>query len=95
MLEGKSRGIKNVGFGWENAVRAVLITEKVYPIKQNFRGFHVWKSFKISKPSVELHLKAGRTPFDVNFVYLKTGKRFRVVLKYRTDLYLKTGQNCT
>ncbi len=44
---------------------------------------------------VELYLKAGRTPFDVSSVYLKTGKRFRVVLKYRTDLYLKTGQNCT
>src|SRR5580704_3754502 len=38
---------------------------------------------------VELHLKAGRPPFDVNSVYLKIGKRFRVVLKYRTDLYLK------
>jgi hypothetical protein len=34
------------------------------------------------------HLKAGRTPFDVNFVYLKTGKRFRVALNNRTGLYL-------
>ena len=34
---------------------------------------------------VELHLKAGRTPFDGNSVYLKTGQRFRVALKYRTD----------
>ena len=41
---------------------------------------------------VELHLKAGRTPFDVNFVYVKTGKPFRAALKYRTELYLKTGQ---
>ena len=31
--------------------RGVLITAKVYPIKQNFRGSHAWKSFKISKPS--------------------------------------------
>jgi hypothetical protein len=46
-------------------------------------------------PPVELHLKGGRPPFDVNSVYLKTGKRFRVVLKYRTDLYLITGQICT
>jgi hypothetical protein len=35
---------------------------------------------------VELHLKAGRTLIDVNFVYLKTGKPFRAALKYRTDL---------
>jgi hypothetical protein len=44
---------------------------------------------------VELYLKAGRTPFDVNSVYLKTGKPFRAALKYRTDLYLITGQVCT
>jgi hypothetical protein len=37
---------------------------------------------------VELYLKAGRTPFDVKFVHLKTGKPFRAALKYRTDLYL-------
>jgi hypothetical protein len=35
--------------------------------------------------AVELHLKTGRTPFDVNSVYLKAGQRFRVALKYRTD----------
>jgi hypothetical protein len=44
---------------------------------------------------VELHLKTGRTPFDVNSVYLKTGKPFRAALKYWTDLYLITGQVCT
>jgi hypothetical protein len=37
--------------------------------------------------AVELHSKAGRTPFDVNSVYLKTGKRFPVVLD--------TGRICT
>src|SRR5580704_18742312 len=42
--------------------------------------------------TVELHLKTGRTPFDVNSVYLKTGQRFRVALKNRTGFYLKTGQ---
>jgi hypothetical protein len=29
------------------------------------------------REAVELHLKAGRAPFDVNSVYLKTGKRFQ------------------
>jgi hypothetical protein len=45
--------------------------------------------------AVELYLKAGRTPFDGTSVYLKTGKPFRAALKYRTDLYLMTGQVCT
>jgi hypothetical protein len=37
------------------------------------------------KTVVELHLNAGRSPFDVNSVYLKTGKPFRAALKSRTD----------
>jgi hypothetical protein len=40
---------------------------------------------RLTRTTVELYLKAGRTPFDVNSVYLKTGKRFRVALKYLTD----------
>jgi hypothetical protein len=51
--------------------------------------------FGFRDATVELYLKAGRTPFDVNSVYLKTGKPFRAALKYRTDLYLITGQVCT
>ena len=52
-----------------------------------------WESIFLSDWSVvELHLKTGRTPFDVNSVSLKTGQRFRVALKNRTGFYLKTGQ---
>jgi hypothetical protein len=40
---------------------------------------------ELGEAAVELHLKTGRTPFDVNSVYLKTGQRFRVALKDRTD----------
>jgi hypothetical protein len=45
---------------------------------------------------VELYLKAGRSPLDVNSVYSKTGKPFRaalkprrIVLNNRTSLHLK------
>jgi hypothetical protein len=54
----------------------------------------VWVGDRVTAV-VELDLKVGRTPFDVNLVYLKTGKPFRAALKYRTDLYLITGQVCT
>jgi hypothetical protein len=48
MLEGKSRGIKNVTLvsaGKVRFARGVLITVKVYPIKQNFRGFPCMEVF--------------------------------------------------
>jgi hypothetical protein len=58
---------------------------RVFQFFSGLELFNCLTRLMIPNQFVELHLQAGRTPFDVNSVYFKTGKRFRVVLKYRTD----------
>jgi hypothetical protein len=66
MLEGKSRGIKNVTLVSAGKMRFArcLNYGKSVPNKAKFQGFHAWKSFKISKPSPinkeTRHPKSGR-----------------------------------
>jgi len=75
-------GLGGTAFHWV----ALVIVFVSYDLVARHGGETCRAGRYCATPGVELYLKAGRTPFDVNSVFLKTGKPFHSATRRRRFL---------